>query len=131
MLFCNGFSVLIRERRQEQYKNNQEDERMKTETVYRFEAHLWFRKFDEYAKRERELLELLGKLHGNGSVTVFFRATPEYVEIPGASYDHLDEKQVGELMDFCGRDNIDFVVRLSLDAERETGCLRGKQKRDD
>ena len=27
---------------------------MKTETVYRFEAHLWFRNFDEYAKREND-----------------------------------------------------------------------------
>ena len=104
---------------------------MKTETVYRIEAHLWFKNFDEYSKRQRELHELLGKLHGDGSVTVFFKATPEYLEILGASYDHMDEKQVGELMDFFGRDNIDFVVRLSRNVERKMGCLRGKQRRDD
>ena len=69
---------------------------MKTETVYRIEAHLWFRNFDEYTKRQRELHELLEKLHGDGSVTVFFKAAPEYVEIH-----HMDEKQVGELMDFA------------------------------
>ena len=52
------------------------EEHMKTETVYRIEAHLWFKNFDEYSKRQRELHELLGKLHGDGSVTVFFKATP-------------------------------------------------------
>lgn len=97
----------------------------------RLEAHLWFKNFDEYAERETELQELLGKLRGDGSVLVFFRATPEYVEISGASYDPLDEKQVEELMSFCGRGNIDFVVRMSRNTERKTGCLRGKQRQDE
>ena len=99
--------------------------------MMRNEAHLWFRNFDEYAQREKELTELLGKIHGDGSVIVFFWATPEYVEIPGASYDPLDENQVEELMNFCGRDNIDFVVRIAQDANRETGCLRGRQRKDE
>lgn len=101
------------------------------EASLRIEAHLWFRNFDEYAEREKELYELLGRLHGAGSVIVFFRATPEYVEIPGACYDHMDEKQAGKLIDFCGRDNIDFVVRVSRNAERGLGCLRGKQRQDE
>lgn len=99
--------------------------------AWRIEAHLWFRNFDEYAERENGLRELLGKLHGNGSVTVFFRATPEYVEIPGASYDPMDEGQVESLMSFCGRDNIDFIARVSRNALREAGCLRGKAKERD
>ena len=61
------------------------------EPKWRIEAHIWFGNFDEYAVRERELLELLGKIQGNGSVTVFFRSTPEYIELPGASYDYKDE----------------------------------------
>lgn len=101
------------------------------EPIYRIEAHLWFRNFDEYTEREKELRQLLGKLHGDSSVIVFFRATPEYLEFPGAGYDHMDDGQAGKLIDFCGRDNIDFVVRLSQDAERETGCLRGKQRQDE
>lgn len=52
------------------------------EPKWRIEAHIWFGNFDEYAVRERELLELLGKIQGNGSVTVFFRSTPEYIELP-------------------------------------------------
>lgn len=101
------------------------------EMKWRMEAHVWFKNFDEYAEREKELHKLLGKLCGDGSVTVFFRATPEYLEIPGASYDYMDERQIDELMDFCGRDNIDFIARLSLDSERELGCLRGKQRQDE
>lgn len=104
---------------------------MKSEQIYRIESHLWFGNFDEYAKREKELHQLLAELHGDSSVIVFFRATPEYLEIPGACYDHMDDCQAGKLIDFCGRDNIDFVVRLSRDAEREVGCLRGKQRKDE
>lgn len=96
--------------------------------AWRIEAHIWFRNFDEYATREKELLELLEKIQGNGSVTVFFRTTEEYLEIPGASYDYKDEKKVDELIDFCGRGNIDFVARISQDIERELGCIRGKAK---
>lgn len=99
------------------------------EVSTRLEAHLWFKNFDQYAARERELLELLGELHGDGSVTVFFRTTPEYVEIPGASYDPLDKGHIDRLMGFCGEDNIDFVVRVSRNAEREKGCLRGRPKK--
>ncbi|MDE7198802.1 MAG: hypothetical protein K2O15_07950 [Lachnospiraceae bacterium] len=96
--------------------------------AWRIEAHIWFGNFDEYAEREKELLELLGRIQGNGSVTVFFRSTPEYIELPGASYDYKDEKKVDELMNFCGMDNVDFVARVSRDAERELGCIRGKAK---
>lgn len=92
----------------------------------RLEAHLWFKNFDQYAARERELLGLLEKLHGEGSVIVFFRATPEYVEIPGACYDPQDGAQVDKLIGFCGKDNVDFVVRTSQDASRQVGCLRGR-----
>lgn len=95
---------------------------------WRIEAHLWFRNFDEYAKREKEPLELLGKIQGNGSVIVFFRTTEEYLEIPGASYDYKDDKKVDELIKFCGRSNIDFVARISQDMDRELGCIRGKTK---
>lgn len=96
--------------------------------VWRIEAHLWFLDFDEYAKREGELLALLGRIQDDGSVTVFFRTTEEYLEIPGASYDYKDNKKVDELIEFCGRDNIDFVARISQDIERELGCIRGKTK---
>ena len=34
-------------------------------------------------------------------------------------------------MDFCGMDNIDFVVRLSRNVERKMGCLRGEQRQDE
>ena len=98
---------------------------------WRIEAHLWFRNFDEYAEREQELHGLLGGLHGDGSVTVFFRATPEYVEIPGACYDYMDDGQVGRLMDFCGRDNVDFVARVSREAGRGLGCLRRGRRQDE
>ena len=54
------------------------------EPKWRIEAHIWFLKFDEYTEREKELLELLGRIQGCGSVTVFFRTTEEYLEIPGA-----------------------------------------------
>lgn len=97
--------------------------------AWRIEAHLWLNDFDEYAAREKELLELLERIQGNGSVTVFFRTTEKYLEIPGASYDYKDEKKVDELIDFCGRGNIDFVARISQDIEqRELGCIRGKTK---
>lgn len=99
------------------------------EPKWRIEAHIWFENFDEYADREKELLELLGKISGNGSVIVFFRRTPEYVEIPGASYDYRDGKKTDELIAFCGRDNIDFVARVSQNAGREVGCIRGKAKK--
>lgn len=98
-------------------------------TVWRVEAHIWFRDFDDYAERASELLELLERIQGDGSVTVFFRNTPEYVELPGASYDYRNEKKVDELIDFCGRGNIDFVARVSQDMERELGCIRGKAKK--
>lgn len=98
------------------------------EAIWRIEAHIWLKNFDEYAEKERELHGILGGLHGNGSIIVFFRATPEYVEIPEASYDYMDDRQVGQLMDFCGRDNIDFVARVSHDTDRKLGCLRGKRK---
>lgn len=96
------------------------------EPVWRIEAHLWFKDFDEYVQREKELLELLGKIQGGGSVIIFFRATPEYVEIPGASFDHNDERKMDELIGFCGADNIDLVARVSRNAERELGFLRWK-----
>ena len=32
------------------------------EPKWRIEAHIWFGNFDEYTVRERELLELLGKI---------------------------------------------------------------------
>ncbi len=98
----------------------------KTETVFRLEAHIWFKNFDEYAAREKELIELLGRIQGDGSVTVFLRATPEYVEIPGASFDYRDTGKVEELVNFCGEDNIDFVFRVSRNMKRELGCLRWK-----
>ena len=96
--------------------------------VRRIEAHLWFRNFDEYAEREKELSELLKKLHGGVSIVIFFRETPEYLEIPGASYDYEDDEQVEKLLGFCGKDNIDYIIRISRDTEREVGCLRGKQR---
>ncbi|MBD5517208.1 MAG: hypothetical protein HDR07_01485 [Lachnospiraceae bacterium] len=96
--------------------------------AWRIEAHLWFDDLDEYVAREKELLELLERIQGNGSVTVFFRATEEYLEIPGASYDCKDEEKVDELIEFCGRGNIDFVARISQDIARELGCIRGKTK---
>ena len=96
--------------------------------AWRIEAHIWFRNFDEYVEREKALLELLKRIRGNGSVTVFFRSTSEYIELPGASYDYKDDKKVDELMNFCGMDNIDFVARVSRDMERELGCIRGKTK---
>ena len=99
--------------------------------VWRIEAHIWFMDFDEYAKRERELRELLGELNGGGSVIVFFRATPEYMESPGAGYDYMDGSQVGRLMDFCGRDSIDFIARVSRNPERELGRIRVKQRQDE
>ncbi len=99
------------------------------EPKWRIEAHIWFLKFDEYTEREKELLELLGRIQGCGSVTVFFRTTEEYLEIPGASYDYIDDKKVDELIEFCGRSNIDFVVRISQNIERELGCIRGKAKK--
>ena len=43
------------------------------EPKWRIEAHIWFLKFDEYTEREKELLELLGRIQGCGSVTVFFK----------------------------------------------------------
>lgn len=98
------------------------------ETVWRIEAHIWFWNFDEYAKREEELLKLLGRIQGNGSVTIFFRTTEEYLEIPEASYDYKDDKKVDELIEFCGKRNIDFVARISQDIERELGCVHGKTK---
>ncbi|NBK92194.1 hypothetical protein D5278_09465 [bacterium 1XD21-13] len=101
------------------------------EPRWRIEAHLWFKNFDDYAAREKGLLSLLERIPGNGSVTVFFRATPEYLEIPGASFDYQDEKKTDELIAFCGRDNIDFVARTSLDIKRELGCLRGRQRQDE
>ena len=101
------------------------------EVLTRLEVHLWFKNFDQYAARERELLELLGETHGDGSVIVFFRATPEYLEIQGASYDPLDKGHIDRLMDFCGRDNIDFVARVSRDTDRKLGYLRGKQKQNE
>lgn len=97
--------------------------------MWRIEAHIWFENFDEYVEREKELNELLERIQGNGSVTVFFRSTPEYLEVPGSSYDYEDEKKVEELMNFCGRDNVDFVARISRDTERELGCIRGKAKK--
>lgn len=42
------------------------------EFMWRIECHIWFQNYDEYAEREKELHELLGKLCGDGSVTVFF-----------------------------------------------------------
>lgn len=98
---------------------------------WRIEAHIWFENFDEYADREREFLELLRRIPGNGSVIVFFRTTPEYVEIPGASFDYKDKYKIDKLIAFCGGDNIDFVARVSRDAGREVGCIRGKTKKRD
>ncbi len=99
------------------------------EPKWRIEAHIWFENFDEYANREKELLELLGRISGNGSVTVFFRSTPEFMEIPGASFDYKDEKKTDELFAFCGRGNVDFIARVSQDTEREVGFIRGKAKK--
>lgn len=96
---------------------------------WRIEACIWFEDFSEYENREKELLKLLGRIQGNGSVTVFFRSTPEYLEILGASYDYEDGEKVDELIKFCGRSNIDFVARISQDTERELGCIRGKTKK--
>ena len=94
--------------------------------VWRIEAHIWFEDFDEYAAREKELIELLGRIQGDGSVAVFLRATPEYCEIPGASFDYRDAGKVNELVRFCGADNVYFVLRVGRNAERESGLLRWK-----
>lgn len=91
--------------------------------VWVVEAHIWFDGFCEYAARERELLEVLGRLQGDSSVVIFFRKTPEYVEVP-ASFNHMDEKQIDALISFCGRDNVDFVARVSRQ-HRQVGYLRG------
>lgn len=101
------------------------------EPKWRIEAHIWFKNFDEYLLRKKELSELLERLHGDSSVIVFFRKTPEYLEIPGACYDHMDDKQTDELINFCGKNNVDFVARVSRNTERELGCLRGKQRQDE
>lgn len=53
------------------------------------------------------------------------------MEIPGASYDHMDGGQVNKLMDFAGINNIDFCVRIGRDISRKAGCLRGRQRRDE
>ena len=95
--------------------------------VWAIEAHLWFSDFDTYAARERELLELLGRLQGNSSVVIFFKKTPEYVEIPGASFNHRDEKEIDALISFCGKDDVDFVARVSRQ-HRRMGYLRGSAK---
>lgn len=101
------------------------------EPKWRIEAHIWFKNFDEYLLRKKELSELLERLHGDSSVIVFFRKTPEYLEIPEACYDHMDDKQADELINFCGKNNVDFVARVSRNTERELGCLRGKQRQDE
>ena len=106
-------------------KNSKESEGQ----LYRIEAHLWFENFDEFLSKEKDLHELLGQLHGNASIIIFFRSTPEYLEIPGACYDHMSDEQAGQLIDYCGRDNIDFVVRLSRDTWRKKGCLLHDKKR--
>lgn len=98
------------------------------EPVWRIEAHLWFKDLEEYAKREKELHEILSELHGDSSIIIFFRATPEFVET-GAGYNHMDDEQARRLMDFCGRSNIDFVARVSGNAERKLGFLRWKDDR--
>ena len=102
-----------------------------SESGWRVEAHIWLKNFEEYLLRKKELSELLERLHGDSSVIVFFRKTPEYLEIPGACYDHMDDKQADELINFCGKDNVDFVARVSRNTEREPGCLRGKQRQDE
>lgn len=99
--------------------------------MWRIEANVWFKNFDEYAAREKELIEPLGRIQGDGSVTVFLRATPEYVEIPGGSFDYRDTGKVDELVNFCGKDNIDFVARVGRNVERELGCLRWKDSGDE
>lgn len=97
--------------------------------VWRIEAHLWFENFDEYCRREKGLLALLEGNEGEGSVVAFLKGTPEYIELPGYSYDYEDVKQIDDLIDFCGIDNIDFIARVSRNADREVGCLRGKTKK--
>lgn len=98
----------------------------KADVNWRLEAHIWFNSFDEYARQQMKLIELLGRIQGNGSIIVFFRKTPEYIEIPGATFDSQDEKKVSELVDFCGVENVDFVARVSRNARRP-GHLRWKE----
>ena len=43
----------------------------------------------------------------------------------------MDDKQADELINFCGKNNVDFVARVSRNTERELGCLRGKQRQDE
>ena len=42
---------------------------------------------------------------------------------------HIWFLKFDELIEFCGRSNIDFVVRISQNIERDLGCIRGKAKK--